>query len=144
MLIELLYTSTATGEMTEEQLAGLLEHCRRNNEAAGITGLLIFHEGTFMQVLEGEKQAVMDLYQRILLDPRHTGSRVLWQLPIEARTFGDWSMAFRPLSDLDPTRLEGYSRFLESGSTDSADGQGSSKALELMRIIGDIGTFSDC
>ena len=95
-------------------------------------------------MLEGEEAAVTELYQRILRDPRHSGSRVLWQLPIEARTFGDWSMAFRPLSDLDPTRLEGYSRFLESGSTDSADGQGSSKALELMRIIGDIGTFSDC
>lgn len=137
MLIELLYTSTATGEMTEEQLVGLLEHSRRNNEAAGITGLLIFHEGTFMQVLEGEKEAVMDLYQRIFLDPRHTGSRVLWQAPLETRTFGEWAMAYRALSDVVPARLEGYSRFLEEGFAGNVAGNGSSKALSLMRIIGD-------
>ena len=137
MLIELLYTSTATSEMRDDQLAALLELSRRNNEAAGITGLLLYHEGTFMQVLEGEETAVLDLYQHILRDPRHTGSRVIWQLPVETRTFGEWSMAYRALGDVDPARLEGYSRFLEEGFAGDIARDNSSQALSLMRIVGD-------
>ena len=133
MLIELLYTSTATEEMSDDTLAGLLEVSRRNNAAAGITGLLLYHEGTFMQVLEGEKEAIMNLYQRIVLDPRHTGSRVLWQVAVEAPTFSEWAMAYRVRGDVDPTRLKGYSRFLEDGLA----GNDSSEAMALMRIVGD-------
>ncbi len=137
MLIELLYTSSATNGVDENALVALLEVSRRNNEANNITGLLVYHEGTFMQVLEGEEEAVMRLYQRILQDPRHTGTRMLWKLPIETRAFGDWAMAFRELSDVDPARLAGYSRFLEDGFAGGAAGEDSSKALTLMRIVGD-------
>ena len=84
------------------------------------------------------KVGIKRLYQRILQDPRHKGTRVLWKLPIETRAFGDWAMAFRELSDVDPARLAGYSQFLEDGFAGNAAGGDSSKAMTLMRLVGDV------
>ncbi len=137
MLVELLYTSAEAREMTDDSLLELLETSRRNNPRLGITGLLVFHAGSFMQLLEGEEETVMRLYQKILQDDRHTQSRVLWKGPIKQRTFGDWTMAFQKLGDVDPARLEGYSRFLEEGFAGDYAGGNASVAQSLMHMLSD-------
>ena len=135
MLIELLYSSVAAREMSEHDLVGLLETSRRNNAEHGITGLLVYHAGAFMQALEGEEETVMRLYQRILGDARHAQSRILWKGPIAERRFGEWTMAFQQLGDLDPKRLEGYSRFLEEGFASDYAGDNASMAQSLMHTL---------
>ena len=137
MLIELLYSSLAAEDVTEHDLVALLETSRRNNAAVGITGLLVFHAGSFMQLLEGEEEAVMRLYQKILDDARHTQSRILWKGPIPQRTFGEWTMAFKQLGDLDPSHLAGYSRFLEEGFAGDYAGDNASVAQSLMHTLVD-------
>ena len=109
MLYQLVYISAATQEFTQEDLKELLARSRRNNARVGVTGMLLFHEGSFIQVLEGECQVVEELFARIGRDPRHGGSRVLSRREIEAREFGEWSMGFRSAT---ADELEGFTPFL--------------------------------
>jgi hypothetical protein len=111
-MIQLVYISSARTLFSKEDLTGLLAKSRANNEAHAITGLLLYKGGNFMQVLEGDEEAVRMLYERIGGDPRHTGVMVLLRNPIEQRQFSDWSMGFRDLNDPALRTLPGYSEFL--------------------------------
>lgn len=66
------YVSTASEEFSNEALMELFDTSKENNDSLDIKGILLFSEGNFFQVLEGEKQRVLDLYSRIMEDPRHT------------------------------------------------------------------------
>jgi len=112
MLSHLAYVSSATEPFSRESLLQLLEHSRRNNAACGITGMLLYRGGNFMQVIEGEKTVVQQLHSRILRDPRHGGCITLLQGPIEARAFPEWSMGFRDLSLTDVEAPPGFDGFL--------------------------------
>jgi hypothetical protein len=65
---------------------------RKNNSAAGITGVLVHGGGMFMQVLEGPEQIVLRTYMKILDDKRHTDSRIIQISPIKERMFDNWTM----------------------------------------------------
>jgi hypothetical protein len=67
----IVYISAATYLMDENELKEILEVSRKNNQSSGITGLLLYHEGNFIQVLEGEKTAINALYDKITIDNRH-------------------------------------------------------------------------
>lgn len=97
-LIHLIYASAATDEVDDQQLAALLSAARRTNAALGVTGMLLFADGTFFQVLEGEAQVVESLFARIGRDPRHAQSVLLICEPIEERQFADWTMGFSRIS----------------------------------------------
>ena len=90
----LIYLSTAAKPMNYDQLSALLEQCRDNNLKLGVTGILLYQNETFMQMLEGEKQVVLDLYDEIKKDDRHTGFHTVLTGDIEERNFEDWSMGF--------------------------------------------------
>ena len=90
----MLYISTAVKPMNYDDFSALLRQCRDSNNKRGITGMLLYQNGTFMQILEGEKQVVLDLYDEILKDDRHTGVHTVLTGDIEARNFEDWSMGF--------------------------------------------------
>jgi hypothetical protein len=93
-MIQLIYHSQATEPFSQKQLTTLLTRARANNEALGITGMLIHHRGTFLQVLEGAEATVMRLLEIIAADPRHADVCELTRLKIAARNFGEWSMGF--------------------------------------------------
>ena len=139
MPFELLYISSATERMTQQALLNLLETARRNNARTGITGILLFHKDTFMQLLEGEEEAVTSLYQAILDVPRHTRHWLLWNGPVATRSFADWTMAFKMLGDVDPEGIEGYSRLLDEGFTRTFLGSNPSIAQSLMRKLNNLG-----
>ena len=101
-MYRLIYTSAATEVMSERDLQKVLRSARRNNATDGITGLLIYHDGCFFQVLEGDEEAVEACYKRIAKDPRHRDSIVLMRDPIVTRTFSDWWMSYRTVQDLQP------------------------------------------
>jgi hypothetical protein len=108
----LVYVSSAREKFTKEELVELLEQARRNNAALGVTGLLLYKDGNFMQVLEGDRDVVNTLYRKITLDPRHKGALKLLDEPVPARGFPDWSMAFRDLKSPELLSLPGFSEFL--------------------------------
>lgn len=97
------YRSRSTQFPTEEALNGLLEWSRHYNAQHRITGLLLYSEGHFVQVIEGPEAEVSDLFARIQQDPRHTQVLTLSQGPGPQRYFPDWRMAFGLVapSDLD-------------------------------------------
>ena len=90
----LIYLSSSVKPMNHDQLYTLLQQCRDNNQKNGITGMLLHQNGTFMQMLEGDKQVILDLYDDIKKDDRHTGFHTVLAGDIEARNFEDWSMGF--------------------------------------------------
>ena len=91
-MIRLLYCSQAKPEFNQETLDEILLTSRRNNGAAGITGVLVHGGGLFMQVLEGPEQIVLRTYMKILDDKRHTDSRIIQISPIKERMFDNWTM----------------------------------------------------
>ena len=95
LLYELIYTSVATRPMDTAGLDELLDVARSRNETLNITGLLIYDEQGFMQLLEGEKADVDAVFASIKKDKRHYDIAVYHRGDIAERAFGDWSMAFR-------------------------------------------------
>lgn len=131
-IFQLAYVSSAVEPFSDAELEELLKKSRRNNESVGITGMLLYREGNFMQCLEGPKDAVLQSMARINDDPRHRGVIVLFQDKQPERDFADWSMGFKKLES-STDELEGYSDFL-SGSHTSEDVKGrSAKSLRLLR-----------
>jgi hypothetical protein len=94
-MIQLTYLSAAQPWLSRFDLETILEQARRNNAAAGITGLLLHGRGSFLQVLEGPAQALKTCLTRIENDPRHSAMRVVLRSETQARDFGDWSLGFQ-------------------------------------------------
>ena len=111
-LVSLVYVSSATSEFQSQELHEILRTARNNNQRLDITGMLLYKDGNFMQVLEGPGEAVNGLMSFIEKDSRHRGMIVLIKKPIAERQFTAWSMAFKDLNNLSPKDKAGYSPFL--------------------------------
>ncbi|MEM7412304.1 MAG: BLUF domain-containing protein [Myxococcota bacterium] len=129
----LVYASAATREMTPEDLAEILAAARKNNRPAGVTGMLLYHEGSFLQALEGDRAVVEALYERIEEDPRHSDAMILFRGDVEERVFERWSMGFYRAAD---ARIPpGVNEFLQRGFKRPRDEEGhvARKILEQFR-----------
>lgn len=102
MLVRMLYLSRSVGPQTTTVTSSILASAQEFNAPHGITGVLCQGQGFFIQVLEGERSVVNELYCRIVLDQRHKDLEVMMLVDIEERRFGRWSMAHVVLSDRDP------------------------------------------
>lgn len=98
---QLIYSSLATAPIPQPDilLAPILAASRRNNALADITGFLLFDEGTFVQILEGEREAVEGTFQRIRTDARHKDVMTIGTREIRRRSFPRWSMCSASRSD---------------------------------------------
>jgi hypothetical protein len=134
-MYRLVYVSSAVNLFTDDQLQELLEVSRRNNNATGITGMLLYVEGNFIQVLEGEKPKVVETQQRIAKDPRHQGLITLLEGEEPEREFADWSMGFKKLQGREGASLPGYSDFLSRGNDLATQRSTALRLLENFRRI---------
>ena len=98
MVYQLIYTSSATPELDDFTLREIAQTSSFNNQLLGITGLLLFHEGSIMQVLEGDEISVCSLYGNVKRDPRHTGCMILSTRTAEQREFSEWYMGYKNVS----------------------------------------------
>ena len=112
MLRCLVYLSTARSLFSDSDLMDLLKKSQANNQAAGITGLLLYSNGNFIQLLEGEAEIVRALYSRITQDPRHHNCIQLFDRATQARLFPEWSMGFRPSAAMTPDEMGAISQFI--------------------------------
>jgi hypothetical protein len=94
----ILYFSAVVEPIGSVGLAALLEQSRLYNHKAHITGVLFYTQGGFIQVLEGEKEAVEALFYRIKQDARHTGVTLVLNAPLPKRQFAKWTMGFEGLT----------------------------------------------
>lgn len=139
----LIYVSQAHKPMTPLELSEILQKSRARNGRDGISGLLIYkfmgedNRASFMQLLEGEREAVEAAYERIATDQRHHTKLVLEQGEIKNRNFPGWSMGFR---NVESEALSYFAGFSDLGSPDfwkrAQDGQ-LGDALDLMKSFYD-------
>jgi hypothetical protein len=120
MLVRCLYASRAAAEATATILDEILAQSRRNNPAKGITGMLCVSNNVFIQVLEGGRDEVCDLYNAIVRDPRHENVRLLSYDEITERRFGAWTMGQVNLSKVNPALLLKYFRRAELDPFDAS------------------------
>ncbi|OOB92279.1 BLUF domain-containing protein [Rathayibacter sp. VKM Ac-2630] len=113
-MLSVTYVSTAAESFGDADLAELLRQSRDNNARSGLTGMLLFKNGRFMQVLEGEEEDVRERYRAIAADPRHTDVTQLLSESIEGRRFPQWSMGFPTPEDAELRRAPGYDAFFDS------------------------------
>lgn len=129
----LLYVSIATIDFTEPELDGLLAQARRKNEAAGVTGMLLFKAGTFMQILEGDEKALHALHLRIFRDPRHRNIVILSEGRLAHREFPDWSMGFERIDPGTSPADEGFVPLSEVATEQFPHPGDIQRALRLLR-----------
>lgn len=113
----LVYVSSAVRLFSTAELHKIMGKFRRNNQLNGITGMLLYKDGNFIQALEGEEKNVRDLFAKISRDPRHRGVLTLAEGFREERQFSDWSMGFRDLNEAEARATPGYSEFLNTSFT---------------------------
>lgn len=94
MLYTLTYKSIEIKCGIKSDMEDLLLKSRSNNIINGITGCLIYHEGGFIQILEGDKKKIYSLFEKIKLDTRHTNVNLFSEVEIEKRVFPNWGMAY--------------------------------------------------
>ena len=108
MLVRLLYASRSAAPLTSSVVDSILEQSRKNNSLRGITGMLCFSEDIFMQVLEGGRDKVCDLFNTIVPVPRNIGVRILSYEEIAERRFGGWAMGWVNIAKVNPSLLLKY------------------------------------
>jgi hypothetical protein len=113
-MLSVAYVSTATQEMSDDDIADILTTSRVNNVQLELTGALLYHRGRFIQVLEGPAEQVLARLAVIAEDPRHSGVQEISKKQVGQRQFPDWTMGFRPLSDDSVKQLDGFSDFFEA------------------------------
>lgn len=130
-MLSLVYVSSASRAFSPSELTTLLAVSRRNNTRDAISGMLVYRDGDFLQILEGPEAAVRTTYARIARDPRHGRVMVLDESHIETRAFGDWSMGFRQVSGT--VQPEGFVDFFDRRRALSELVQAGPEALQYLK-----------
>jgi hypothetical protein len=107
----IVYASAATHPCSDEDLEQLLITSRTNNAIAGITGMLVHHEQSFVQLIEGSASALNLLFAKLRVDPRHHKVILLLRERIAARSFPDWAMGFAHMSTEELKTIPGMNDF---------------------------------
>ena len=94
MLCQMIYSSQAVTPMASADLAHILADARAGNEARDVTGVLIYADGVFVQVLEGERDTLEALIASIRADSRHHSMKVFRDEAVDRRAFHEWRMAY--------------------------------------------------
>ncbi len=137
---ELFYCSQARTDISKDDILNILEVSRRYNKEQNITGILLYWKKTnqFMQVLEGDKKEIFDLFHdKICKDPRHSSAKLIHDGEIPERGFKNWSMAFKDLDEIDTSKLEGFSEFATADFTDERTRIKPSVAISLIQSFKD-------
>lgn len=101
------YVYISTAEALEpSDISDILQVCQQNNAARSVTGLLLYNGRNFLQLLEGEAEALDWLMERISQDPRHSGISLLYDEPATERACPDWLMKRIVLGESGETRRE--------------------------------------
>ena len=111
-LIHIVYISISHRDLSEKELSDFLLDIRAKNKKLDITGLLLYNEGSFIQVIEGEKETIQTLFKLVKNDKRHTNIIELLTEPIVERSFPDWSMGFKVINSKNLEKIPGFSELM--------------------------------
>ncbi|MBK6266605.1 BLUF domain-containing protein [Marivirga sp. S37H4] len=99
MLSQLVYVSKRKTNCTEEEIEKILDSCKKNNPPLDITGILLYSDTKFIQLVEGESKTIMSLYDKIKGDSRHENCIMISLSPIKEKTFPSWHMGSKKLKN---------------------------------------------
>ncbi len=105
-MYELIYHSVARQNLNANDIENILKTARNFNSQNEITGCLLFHNNEFIQILEGEKTKLLELYDSIKNDNRHSNIMLLAQAEKQDRIFPNWSMAYHKLGEYDNVNID--------------------------------------
>jgi hypothetical protein len=111
-MLELIYASAAVKPFSQAELTTLLAKARIKNTRMGVSGMLLYDRGSFLQVLEGEADDVLAIYGVVSKDPRHERVVKLLETITPARSFADWSMGFAAGEQIRAAKLHGHNQLL--------------------------------
>lgn len=94
MPYQIMYSSQATNPMAVSDLEQILKDARAGNQTRNITGALVYVDGVFFQILEGDEPVLRELMANIAKDSRHRSVKVFYEAQVDARAFESWSMAY--------------------------------------------------
>ena len=137
MMRYVVYVSAATRLMSETELVALLRVSRERNEADGLTGMLLYKDGSFMQVLEGEAAPMERTCARIRRDPRHGGLVFLRDDALAGRNFAGWAMGFRTVAPEELERVPGFARLGGETFTSPRMVSKPNRAVRLLKAFDD-------
>jgi hypothetical protein len=133
-LTELIYLSTMIGD-AEHELKPIWESSVKHNQLNGITGMLLYHQGGFMQALEGSRANVMETYERICEDKRHHHIDTLTIGEIENRHFGTWSMGFKHINAIEAAKFPKQAAVFDFSKQADAIKAEPGLALEMLTLF---------
>ncbi|GAA4267575.1 BLUF domain-containing protein [Frondihabitans peucedani] len=107
-MLSIIYSSVATTPFDDQSLADLLTLSRTNNSSDGVTGMLLYRDGHFLQVLEGDYDAVRAKMAVIAADDRHSDVTTLLEEVVSERRFPEWTMGYRPVAEHEADDIPGY------------------------------------
>lgn len=104
-MFQLIYVSQATSSIQLDEIENILEASRANNQVEQVTGMLMYKDRLFLQILEGEKDHVFSVYNRVKDDSRHQGVQIIEELEVPKRQFDQWIMGFKFLTQDDLIKI---------------------------------------
>jgi hypothetical protein len=107
-ILQITYVSKASIEFGTSDLVKLLIDARNFNQSNEITGILIFENNRFLQVIEGMAETIESLYQKIVDDGRHHDVNMIASTQLDARRFPKWTMAFAEPGSLAVSHFRGF------------------------------------
>lgn len=137
MLAQLIYVSNRKSNCTEQEIEKILESCKKNNPPLGITGVLLYNDKVFLQLVEGEYKIIIDTYDKIKNDDRHEKCVMLSCGIIKEKSFSSWNMGLKKIDNTIEllTNISNeekkYLEYLISGNEEK-DGL---KALQIIKKI---------
>jgi len=134
-MYQLVYVSEETRPFSDDDLVELLKTSRRNNIQVDVTGILLYKNGRFVQVLEGPEEAVRSVFDIIKADERHTNISVAIEQSVDEREFGEWEMGFARVADAAQDGVEGVSNFMEGDATSEEVHAQKTKVLSFLKMF---------
>lgn len=134
-LTSLVYVSLQTRPLHKADFALILDACERNNPKLGITGMLLYRSGYFIQAIEGDEVAVTTLYNKIAADQRHRNIITVEKSVIESRAFSSWTMGFKNLDEIDMHSIPRYSDFAGRDFHPEQLIEHNSRATQLLNVF---------
>ncbi|HKL08468.1 MAG TPA: BLUF domain-containing protein [Bacteroidales bacterium] len=131
-LIHIVYVSFSVNDLTEKNLEDLLVDIRKRNKLQKVTGLLLYNDGTFIQLIEGKTGIIQNLFEKIQNDRRHSNVVLLLEESIKKRAFPDWTMGYYKLNREQSGKIPGYSDFMLSKDSRKLIESTSYEAMKLL------------
>ena len=98
MLSQLVYVSNRKSNCTREEIDHILASCEKNNPSLNVTGILLYSDSKFIQLVECEARTLMNLYDKIKMDERHSNPMMISYGPIKEKSFLSWHMGTKNIS----------------------------------------------